>query len=348
MTIEHLTTPPGKTDLAYVLPCFTGELWTIPTSNSTMRLLVTGKETDNAFAVVGTGGTYDKPIGFHYHREAHDVFLCLKGKINVWANDQARSLGPGDFASVPPGTIHQYQIDSAHTEFIGLIIPGGWEEFFRFIGEPYAGPLFPTNDRRDPFEVLIPKLMAATEKFDMIPVREKAQFDPQPWDGTETRLPGKCETGGYFLRVGAGEKFVVGGTVVRALARREETGGRFSIYEVGASEIHRGKGVGRKLEFRDTHHAIYTVEGVLRLSIDGSEVSTTAGETTFVPAGTKWSFEAGSGYARAYVFANGGGIGEVLTSVGSKYEFPGVPAEAESWDESKLKGLETELKYVVI
>lgn len=74
----------------------------IPTSNSTMRLLVTGKETDNAFAVVGTGGTFDKPIGFHYHEEAHDVFLCLKGKLNVWANDKTRSLGPGDFASVPP------------------------------------------------------------------------------------------------------------------------------------------------------------------------------------------------------------------------------------------------------
>jgi hypothetical protein len=76
--------------------------------------------------------------------------------------------------------------------FIGLIIPGGWEEFFRFVGEPYSGPLFPTNDKRNSFEVLIPKLMAATEKFDMIPVRDKAQFDPQPWDGSETKLPGVC------------------------------------------------------------------------------------------------------------------------------------------------------------
>jgi quercetin dioxygenase-like cupin family protein len=104
--IEHLTTPPGKPSQPYVLPCYTGELWTIPTSNSTMRLLVTGKETDNDFAVVGTGGTFDKPIGFHFHKEAHDVFLCIKGKINVWANDQARSLSPGDFASVPPVCIH--------------------------------------------------------------------------------------------------------------------------------------------------------------------------------------------------------------------------------------------------
>jgi len=67
-----------------------------------MRLLVTGKETANAFAVVSTGGTYDKPIGFHFHREAHDVFLCLRGSINVWADDKARTLGEGDFASVPP------------------------------------------------------------------------------------------------------------------------------------------------------------------------------------------------------------------------------------------------------
>ena len=65
-------------------------------------MLVTGKETDNAFAVVGSSGTFDKPIGFHLHREAHDVFLCFNGKLNIWVNDTARSLGPGDFASVSP------------------------------------------------------------------------------------------------------------------------------------------------------------------------------------------------------------------------------------------------------
>lgn len=251
------------------------------------------------------------------------------------------------FADGKKGTIHQYQIASSHTEFIGLIIPGGWEEFFRFIGEPYTGPLFPTNDHRNPFEVLIPKLMAATEKFDMIPVREKASFDPQPWDGSEISLPGSCSDGGYFLKNGSGEKYVAGGKVVRALATRKETKDRFSIYEVQASSLHAGK-AGRELEFKDTHHAIYTVDGVFKLVIDGSEVKTTAGETTFVPAGTKWRFDAESAWARAYVFANGGGIGEVLSKVGGKYEFSGLPDQAESWDEGKLKGLESDLGFVVV
>jgi mannose-6-phosphate isomerase-like protein (cupin superfamily) len=234
-----------------------------------------------------------------------------------------------------------------HTEFIGLIIPGGWEEFFRFIGEPYVGPLFPTNDRRNPFEVLIPKLMAATEKFDMIPVREKAQFDPQPWDGTENKLPGVCEDGGYFLKDGTGDKWAVGGMVVRPLATRKETNGRFSIYSLEGSSLHVGKGLNKAVEFKDTHHAIQTVDGVVKLVIDGSEVKTTVGETTFVPAGTKWSFEAESTYARVYVFANGGGIGEVLQSVGSRYDFPTVPADAVTWDESKLKALESDLMFAL-
>jgi mannose-6-phosphate isomerase-like protein (cupin superfamily) len=105
--IPTLLAPPGKST-PYTIPAFSGELITIPTSNSTMRLLVTGAETANAFAVVGTGGTQDDPIGFHFHREAHDVFLCLKGSISVWANDKARSLGPGDFASVPPVCLYDF------------------------------------------------------------------------------------------------------------------------------------------------------------------------------------------------------------------------------------------------
>lgn len=248
------------------------------------------------------------------------------------------------FSPLVQGTIHQYQVASSHTEFLGLIIPGGWEEFFRFIGEPYSGPLFPTNDNRNPFEVLIPKLMAATEKFDMIPVREKKSFDPQPWNGTENKLPGKCENGGYFLKEGEGEKMVTGGTVVRAMCRREETNNRFSIYDILGSSIHASKAFSKEVQFADTHHAIYTVDGALKLTIGGEEVIAPAGETTFVPAGTKFKVGFETVYARAYVFANGGGIGELLNGLGSVYESVAVPNEVEgSWDEGKLKELEAKI-----
>jgi len=84
--------------------------------------------------------------------------------------------------------------------------------------------------------------------------------------------------------------------------------------------------------------------------IDGEAAVATAGETTFVPAGTTWSVEADSVYAKAYIFANGGGYGEVLVSLGTKYELAALPqvGEAVGVEESKLKGLEAELQLMVI
>lgn len=99
---QKLEVPPGHPNVPYVLQYLCGEIIYIPCSRSATRLLVTGKESDNAFAVVGSGGAQSDPIGFHYHNQAHDVFLCIKGQVNVWAGDQARTMNPGDFASAPP------------------------------------------------------------------------------------------------------------------------------------------------------------------------------------------------------------------------------------------------------
>lgn len=101
-TIQINDTPIGNTTTPYVIPSLGGEILYVPLSHSATRLVVTGQETDGAFAVVGLGGSQSEPIGFHYHREAHDIFICAQGNVNIWAGDQCRTLSPGDFASVPP------------------------------------------------------------------------------------------------------------------------------------------------------------------------------------------------------------------------------------------------------
>ena len=100
--VETRDSPPYKPGTTYKIPALSGEVIYIPLSKSATRLVVTGKETDGAFAIVSSGGSQSDPIGFHYHREAHDVFLCLQGKVNVWAGEVARTMEAGDFASVPP------------------------------------------------------------------------------------------------------------------------------------------------------------------------------------------------------------------------------------------------------
>lgn len=182
----------------------------------------------------------------------------------------------------------------------------------------------------------------------MVPVREKQQFDPQPWDGSEVTLPGKCENGGYFLRHDAGEKKEIGGSVVRALATRKETDGRFSIYSYETSSLF--KPLEKQFKFEHVHHAIQTVDGTLVVVIEGKETQLGFGETAFVPAGSAFKLKGASSYARAYIFANGGGLGEVLMVSGKTHKGPIVPAveEAGAVDESAFKASGAELGFSLV
>ena len=329
-TIQSRELPPYAPGKPYVISSQDGEIIYIPLSKSATRLLITGKETEDAFAIVGSGGSQGDPIGFHYHREAHDVFLCLQGAINIWAGDQCRTMGPGDFASAPPGTIHQYQILGDHSEMIGLIIPGGWEEFFRFIGEPYSGPMWPMQDDRNFFEVLLPKLKQAAEKFDMVPCPQQKSFDPQPWLESDNKLPGTLAP--YFLKRGSGPAYVLGGLVCRPLITTAESNGKFAIGLVEGSCQHQGSDIFTNsrglLNFSAVHHAFYVVDGKVRIVADGGPTILCAGELAYLPKGTDISFQIMSRFARMYVFCNGGGLVETLQKLGEPWSLPTIPEEA--------------------
>jgi mannose-6-phosphate isomerase-like protein (cupin superfamily) len=185
----------------------------------------------------------------------------------------------------------------------------------------------------------------------MVPVREKQSYDPQPWDGTESKLPGVCENGGYFLKADSGPKFDVGGTIVRPLATRKESNGKFSIYSIEGSRFHHGKGLeGKTFKFEKTHHVIQVTEGSLKVIIEGEEAIIGSMETIFVPAGKQWSSEVVGNFAKYFVFANGGGIGELLTTVGSPFKWAVVPeaADVSAWNEEALKDSATELGFVIV
>ncbi|KAB2571793.1 Cupin RmlC-type [Lasiodiplodia theobromae] len=319
-----------------------------------MRLLVTGKETEMEFAVVSTGGSAGEPIGFHYHREAHDVFLCLKGNINVWANNTARTLGPGDFASVPPGVIHQYQILGDHSEFVGLIIPGGWEEFFRIVGEPYDGAaLFPVGDARDPRVVLIPRLIEAAETCDMVPVRDHPPVEIQPWaaNDDDSRLPDGLQP--YFLRADTGPKWLLEGTIARPLITTAQSAGRFSVVSLEGGNSHRRSifsGAGGQLRWEDVHHCFVVVHGKVRFCVGkDSSAILSADDTIFIPAAEAFSFSFESAFAQMYAFSNGGGVAELVMEVGRRMEAPGsIPEEPMAeWQAEQLTALGSKHGFVV-
>ncbi|KAF3000415.1 hypothetical protein E8E14_003267 [Neopestalotiopsis sp. 37M] len=140
MVLQQVTTPPGQVT-PYVISAYDGETLQLPGTKSVIRILASAKETNGTFSVFRMDGVAGEPVGFHYHNEAHDIFMCARGQLEVWAGDKARLLNAGDFAYVPPGIIHRPKLAGNWTETIGLITPGDWVDFFRFLSEPFDGIL---------------------------------------------------------------------------------------------------------------------------------------------------------------------------------------------------------------
>lgn len=226
---------------------------------------------------------------------------------------------------------------------MGLIVPGGWEEFFRFIGEPYSKPMWPLQDDRNFFEVLLPKLKAASEQFDMVPCPQHKPFDPQPWLPSDNQLPGKAEL--YFLKSNTGPAYVVGGTVCRPLITTAESNDRFAIGTIEGSSQHNEYSIfsksDKRISFTDVHHAFHVVDGKVDFEIDRSPAQLSAGELVYVPKGTAFRFTVISRFAKIYVFCNGPGMVELLQQLGEDYSFPILPESAKSWDVKELNALES-------
>lgn len=101
MSIPVLTTPPDQRT-SYIIDQLEGERITIPGSKGVFRILASSKQTQGGIAVFSSGAVLSDAPGFHWHAEAHDVFLPTKGFLKLWNGDKCRIMGPGDFAYVPP------------------------------------------------------------------------------------------------------------------------------------------------------------------------------------------------------------------------------------------------------
>ena len=92
-----------------------------------------------------TGGRFDFMIGkidyltgppLHFHDEQDDTFYVIEGVLAVQVRDDMYDLGPGDFATVPPGVAHTFdniRKDQLPVQVCNLITPGGIDRQFRDI-----------------------------------------------------------------------------------------------------------------------------------------------------------------------------------------------------------------------
>jgi len=348
-TIPTVTKPPPTTT-PYIIPQLSGENLTIPGSRGAFRILASSLQTSSpssasGIAVFSSSSVAAPPPGFHYHNHAHDIFLVTRGYLQLWNGSSCRVLGPGDFAYVPPGVIHNPYPLGPYTESLGLVAPGNWVDFFRHVAEEYTGVIVPESDKRDLKTELMKKLTGGSgggEEWDVHFVGDYLMRAPKvkEWDGSECVLGAKRAGEGYFLKADTGPRWMLGGVMSRPFITAEQCGGRFAISSLESSEVY-GKGGWLErgyLTFAEVHHVFFVMEGHLKIKLRGGGdwQSVRPGEAVVVSAGKGFKLAFGSRYVKVIAFASGSGLENLVHVAGKPFDGLVLPDEVHNVSDDEL------------
>ncbi|KAI4674981.1 uncharacterized protein J4E88_007884 [Alternaria novae-zelandiae] len=341
---------PAGAPTPYLLPSHTGEHLTIPGTKAVFRILCSAAETNNAMSVFGQDGVLSDPPGFHYHNHAHDVFMCTKGRLKIWAGDKCRILYPGDFAYVPPGVVHQPQLlDQGPNESMGLVTPGDWVDFFRFVGEDYGGVLCDEFDERNTGAVFGPKIREIKERFDVVFQPQFQGAEVADFEKGECVLPEGQEA--YFLKANTGPCFLLEGVLSRPFITMKQSqgpSGNFAITSIESGSELENSVLSKGFVFEKIHQVYYVLDGALSLTVDGEAGHLVrAGETAFIPAGTEVAVEFVDRYVRFWSYASGSGLETLIAEAGGAFEGKVVPDQTRSVDVEKVREVAKKLRVKI-
>ena len=130
------------------------------------RLLLTGKETGGAFAVMDMLIPPGGGPGPHAHAKFQESFYVMEGEIAVRSESGTYIARKGSTVSIPKGgAIHSFKNETdAVAHVLCVVVPSGLEEFFQEAGEPVEyGKFLPPPEMN---EAWMKKMGLLAKKFD--------------------------------------------------------------------------------------------------------------------------------------------------------------------------------------
>lgn len=291
------------------------------------RFMATCAETGGALAIANPVGPAGATVPPHYHNEQQDVFFLLGGRMQLWAGGESRILTAGDIASVPPGTVHTFELLGHYTEVLSPVVPCRWTRFFEIMGVPYDGSAYPVSDPSGP---PAPEKMAQVEAEDLmvrVPDFERVRVT---FDAPDNRIPE--ERTPYFLRAGEGPRHTLFGQVCFQVLPGRQTDGRsaMTVTEGPASPP-----VPRHVHHQ-AHEMIFCLSGRMRVLADGEVHRLSPGDLMSVPAGTVHSYALDGAFNRFATMFAPGGPEQLFELAGAVAETPIYPSSAPPADRARL------------
>jgi quercetin dioxygenase-like cupin family protein len=136
-----------STSNGYALDAGGGErLWIV---GDTMTLKATAESTEGRLTLLENLTAPGGGPPPHVHEHDDEFFYVLDGTFEIRIGDEVHTLGPGGFAYVVRGTVHNFRnVAETPSRILVGFTPGGIDGFFRASGRPATGdgPAPPLDD----------------------------------------------------------------------------------------------------------------------------------------------------------------------------------------------------------
>jgi quercetin dioxygenase-like cupin family protein len=97
-------------------------------------------DTEGKFALLEVSGSPGGEPPLHIHENEDEIFYVLEGRLEAVRGEEEMTLDAGDSAFLPRRVPHTFKIISSFARALVYVTPGGFEGYFRDLGEP-AGKL---------------------------------------------------------------------------------------------------------------------------------------------------------------------------------------------------------------
>ena len=131
----------------------------------TYRIVLDGKQTGGAFAVIDMLIPPGGGPGPHAHAAVQETFYVVAGEVQVKSTAGSYTARAGAYVSIPKGgAVHCFKnVSSAPAHLLCTVTPSGMEEMFRELGSPIAADTFAPPPALGPEE--LKRFGAIAEKY---------------------------------------------------------------------------------------------------------------------------------------------------------------------------------------
>ncbi|EWZ33059.1 RmlC-like cupin domain-containing protein [Fusarium oxysporum Fo47] len=321
------------------------------------RFLVTGNSSGGAFSFIPANGPYNTALNVvpHMHKKHYESFYCSKGRALIWAksnttessnlDEEGRLFAQGDYAAVPPNTVHAFEFVDPDTEWLVVFVPGGTlEDLLATIKDGvYPSPIG-SEYNPDPAIVnktggnpaVLESLLNAPETFDNYP---QLDFTPRRdfvdgiagsgnWHNGSNTLAENSKTPN-FIANNFGPKFLneEDGVfkIITPLVTGNQTDDQFTMGTITLSKLLPNQTATEATAKYAT--GLHLQEGELTVEVDQYETAQLIdGDLIFLPQGTTFRFFASAPETKfLYVIGGPDGLDYELLQNSKPWEFASYP-----------------------